>query len=163
MARRDAGAADPPAVDDLPLLNPPDFPDCMVCGPANPEGLHLRIHRDGSDAVARYTARATQIGYPERVHGGLIGMLLDEMLVYAGAPHGLWGMTAKVGYRLRRPIPVGVELSLRGRMVQRSDRGFRSVATIHLPGEVLAAEGEGTCVIWRPPEAPAGDGHGVEG
>ena len=111
-------------MDDLPLLNPPDFPDCLVCGPANPEGLHLRIHRDGTDAVARYTPRATQIGYPERVHGGLIGMLVDEMLVYAGAPHGLWGMTAKVRYWLRRPIPVGAELTLRGRLVQRSERGL---------------------------------------
>jgi hypothetical protein len=73
------------------------------------------------------------------------------MLVYAGAPHGLWGMTAKVRYWLRRPIPVGEELTLRGRMVQRSDRGFRAVATVHLPGEVLAAEGEGMCVIREAP------------
>ena len=45
------------------------------------------------------------MGYPDRVHGGLIGMLVDEMLVYAGAPHGMWGMTAKVRYWLRRPSP----------------------------------------------------------
>ena len=67
-------------IDELPLLNPPEFPHCLVCGPANPDGLHLDIHRDGTDAVARYTPKATQIGYPERVHGGLIGMLVDEML-----------------------------------------------------------------------------------
>ena len=139
-------------MDDLPLLNPPEFPHCLVCGAANPEGLHLRIHRDGTDAVARYTPRATQIGYPERVHGGLIGMLVDEMLVYAGAPHGLWGMTAKVRYWLLRPIPVGLELTLRSRLVQQSERGYRAVVTIHLPGEVLVAEGEGMCIIR---EAPA--------
>ena len=133
--------------DDLPLLNPPDFPDCLVCGPANPEGLRLEIRRDGTDAVARYTPRGTQIGYPGRVHGGLIGMLVDEMLVYAGAPHGVWGMTAKVRYWLRRPIPLGEELTLRSRLVQRSDRSFRAVVSIHLPGDVLAAEGEGMCVI----------------
>ena len=60
-------------------------------------------------------------------------MLVDEMLVYAGAPHGLWGMTAKVRYWLRKPIPVGPELTLRGRLVQRSDRGFRAVVSVHLP------------------------------
>ena len=38
-------------LDDLPLLNPPEFPDCLVCGPDNPEGLHLRIHRDGTDGI----------------------------------------------------------------------------------------------------------------
>lgn len=134
-------------VDDLPLLNPPEFPDCLVCGPANPEGLRLEIRRDGTDAVARYTPRATQVGYPGRVHGGLVAMLVDEMLVYAGAPHGIWGVTAKVRYWLRTPIPLGAELTLRGRLVQRSDRGYRAVVTIHLPADVLAAEGEGMCVL----------------
>ena len=137
-------------MDDLPLLNPPAFPDCFVCGPDNPDGLGLLIHRDGTDAVARYTPRTSHIGYPERVHGGLIGMLVDEMLVYAGAPHGLWGMTAKVRYWLRKPIPGGDELTLRGRLVQRSERGFRAVVSVHLPDGTLAAEGEGMCVI-RPP------------
>ena len=141
-------------MDDLPLLNPPDFPDCFVCGPKNPEGLGLRIHRDGTDAVARYLPHAAHIGYPERVHGGLVGMLVDEMLVYAGAPHGLWGRTAKVRYWLRAPIPVGQELSLRSRLIQRSTRGFRSVVTVHLPDGTLAAEGEGMCVIRQAP-APA--------
>jgi hypothetical protein len=77
-------------------------------------------------------------------------MLVDEMLVYAGAPHGVWGMTAKVRYWLRRPIPLGAELRLRSRLVQRTDRGFRAVVSIHLPGDVLAAEGEGMCVIREP-------------
>jgi acyl-coenzyme A thioesterase PaaI-like protein len=143
-------------VDDLPLLNPPEFPGCFVCGPENPEGLGLRIHRDGTDAVARFTPRATHIGYPDRVHGGLIGMLVDEMLVYAGAAHDVWGVTAKVRYWLRRPIPVGSELSLRGRLIQRSDRGYRAVVTIRLADEVLAAEGEGMCVIREGPRAAAG-------
>jgi acyl-coenzyme A thioesterase PaaI-like protein len=147
----------PERLDDLPMLNPPEFPGCFVCGPANPEGLGLRIHRDGTDAVARYTPRATQIGYPERVHGGLIGLLVDEMLVYAGAPHGLWGMTAKVRYWLRRPIPMGSELALRGRLVQRSERGFRAVVSVHLSDGALVAEGEGMCVIRQAP-GPTGSG-----
>jgi hypothetical protein len=144
-------------LDDLPLLNPPGFPDCLVCGQDNPEGLHLRIRRDGSDAVARYTPRTTQIGYPGRIHGGLIGMLVDEMLVYAGAPHGVWGVTAKVRYWLRRPIPLGAELRLRSRLVQRNERGFRAVVSIHLPGDVLAAEGEGMCVIREPAAVAAAE------
>lgn len=143
-------------MEDLPLLNPPACPDCFVCGAANPEGLGLQIHRDGTDAVARFTPRAPHVGYPERVHGGLVGMLVDEMLVYAGAPHGIWGMTAKVRYWLRVPIPVGEELTLRGRLVQRSDRGYRAVVTVHLPGDLLAAEGEGMCVVREPAAAGAG-------
>lgn len=137
-----------PAVDG-PLLNPPQCPGCLVCGAGNPEGLHLRIHADGTDAVARFTPRTVHQGYPDRMHGGLVGMLVDEMLVYAGAPHGVWGMTAKVRYWLRAPIPLGAELLLRSRLVQRSERAYRASVAIHLPGDVLAADGEGTCVIRR--------------
>lgn len=142
--------------DDADLLNPPQCPDCFVCGSGNPEGLGLHIFRDGTDAVATFTPRGTHSGYPERLHGGIIGMLVDEMLVYAGAPHGIWGMTAKVRYWIRKPIPLGATLTLRSRLVQRSDRGFRAVVAIHLPDEVLAAEGEGMCVLRSRPR-PDGD------
>jgi hypothetical protein len=128
-------------------LNPPQCPDCFVCGQGNPEGLGLLIRRDGTDAVAVFRPRPVHQGYPERLHGGVVGMLVDEMLVYAGAPHGLWGMTAKVRYWVRRPIPLDSELSLRGRLVQQSDRGFRAVVSIRLPDDSLVAEGEGMCVL----------------
>lgn len=128
------------------VLNPPQCPCCFVCGADNPEGLALRIERDGDDAVAVYAPRSALQGYPERLHGGLVGMLVDEMLVYAGAPHGLWGVTAKVSYTLRRSIPLGATLTLRGRMTQRSGRGFKAAVTVHLADGTLAADGEGTCV-----------------
>lgn len=133
----------------LPLLNPAEFPHCYVCGAGNADGLGLRVYRDGTDAVARYSPRPYQEGYPARFHGGLVGLLVDEMLVYAGAPHGVWGMTAKVRYWLRTPISMDAALELRGRLTQRGDRGFRAVVSIHSPDGTLAADGEGMCVVWN--------------
>ncbi len=52
----------PDNLDDLPLLNPPEYPNCFVCGPANPAGLHLRVHQDGTDAVAIYSPTPEQEG-----------------------------------------------------------------------------------------------------
>jgi hypothetical protein len=43
------------------------------------------------------------------------------------------------------PLEV-VELTLRGRLIQKSGRGFRAVVSIHA-GDVLVAEGEGMCVL----------------
>jgi len=134
-------------MEDLKLLNPPECPDCFGCGPDNPRGLRLRIYQDGTDAVATFVPDAELSGYPDRMHGGVVGLLVDEMLVYAGAAHGLWGMTAKVRYWVRKPIPLDATLTLRSRLVQRSERGFRATVAIHLPGDVLAAEGEGMCVL----------------
>jgi len=129
------------------LLNPPEITHCFVCGSENESGLGLHVFRDGTDAVATWTPDERFQGWADRLHGGIIGLLVDEMLVYAGAPHDLWGMTAKVRYWLRKPVPLeGVELTLRGRLVQKSDRGFRAVVSVH-SGGVLVAEGEGMCVL----------------
>jgi acyl-coenzyme A thioesterase PaaI-like protein len=133
-------------------LNANETPHCFGCGPANPRGLQLEIFQDGTDAVATFTPTPDLGGWPDRLHGGVIGLLVDEMLVYAGAPHDLWGVTAKVRYWLRKPIAFGDELTLRSRLIQQSERAFRATVAIHLPGEVLAAEGEGMCVLRRAPD-----------
>ncbi len=134
-------------MNELRLLNPPQCPDCFGCGADNPRGLQLLIYADGTDAVATFVPDSQLSGYPGRMHGGIVGLLVDEMLVYAGAPHGIWGMTASVRYWVRKPIPLDARLTLRSRLTQRSERGFRATVAIHLPGEVLAAEGEGLCVL----------------
>ena len=139
-------------MDQTPVpINVQEYPHCFVCGGENASGLGLHIYRDGFDAIASFTSNSSHQGYPERLHGGLVGLLVDEMLVYAGAPYGLLGMTAKVRYWLRKPIPIGETLALRSRLMQQSDRGFRATVTLHLPGDVLAAEGEGMCVLRRGP------------
>ena len=81
-------------------------------------------------------------------------MLVDEMLVYAGAPHGVWGMTAKVRYWLRRPIPRRGADAARP-LVQRSERGFRAVVrstspTTASPPRARACASSASC-----PLAPA--------
>lgn len=136
---------------DLIPLNAGATPHCFGCGADNARGLRLEIFKDGTDAVASFTPTPDLGGWPDRLHGGVIGLLVDEMLVYAGAPHDLWGVTAKVRYWLRKPILFGEELTLRSRMIQRSSRGFRATVAIHKPGEVLAAEGEGMCVLRSAP------------
>lgn len=135
-------------MDELPILNPPEYPNCFVCGPANDAGLGLIVRRDGDTAVARYRPLAHQEGYPARFHGGLVGLLVDEMLVYAGAANGLVGMTARVSYRLRRPIPMDAELDLRGRLTSTNSRGFKAEVEIALTDGSLAADGTGTCVSY---------------
>lgn len=146
-----------PSLDDsgiaLPVLNPPDYPDCFVCGSANPEGLHLVVHRDGEEALARFSPRDLHQGYPGRFHGGLVGLLIDEMLVYAGLAQGLVGMTASVSYRLRKPTPLDAEIELRSRVDSKRSQGYRASVELLVDGE-LVAEGSGTCILL--PDPPAG-------
>ena len=134
-------------LDTLPVLNPPQFPHCFVCGPENPDGLHLVVHRDGTEAVAEYRPRPTHEGYPDRFHGGLVGLLVDEMLVYAGAAQDLWGMTAKVTYALRAPISPSDHLLLRSRVTSDGSRAFRAEVDVRIVDGEMAAQGEGMCVL----------------
>lgn len=127
-------------------LNPTTFTGCFVCGLDNPRGLRLVIVRDGDAAVARYVPRDHEIGYPDRFHGGLVGLLVDEMLVYAGVARGVWSMTARVAYRLREGIAPGTPLDIRAEATRMRPRAFVASVTLTCEGRVVA-DGEGTCVV----------------
>lgn len=130
----------------MPLLNPPGFTGCFVCGLDNPDGLRLPIYRDGDEAVTWIRPTLHHVGYPDRFHGGLVGLLVDEMLVYAGVCHDLWGMTARVEYRLRAPIAVDAPVEVRASLTRRTRGAFRAEVRVTTP-EGLAADGAGMCVI----------------
>lgn len=111
------------------------------------------VHRDGEEAVARFMPKELHQGYPSRFHGGLVGLLVDEMLVYAGLARGLVGMTASVSYRLRAPAPLERELTLRSRVDSQSGRAYRASVEVAVEDR-LVAEGSGTCVLV--PDPPPG-------
>ena len=96
-------------------MNPQDDGNCFACGPHNPGGLHLQFERDGKAG-----ARSTIVldpkyqGYSGIAHGGMVMMLLDEVMAHASGMVGEKGMTASVSVRFRKPVPVGIELTLHG-------------------------------------------------
>jgi acyl-coenzyme A thioesterase PaaI-like protein len=56
--------------------------NCFGCGLENPEGLQLKIFRDGDSndrLVGSFTPRPTMGGFPQIVHGGLQFTALDCM------------------------------------------------------------------------------------
>ena len=127
------------------LLNPTAFTGCFVCGLDNPRGLRLRIVREGDEAVARHVPGPAEVGYPDRFHGGLVGLLVDEMAVYAGVCHDVWSMTARVSYRLRDGVAVGAPLDVRARVTRRMRSAFVAEVVLTVDGAVVA-DGEATCM-----------------
>ena len=75
-----------------------------------------------------------------------MGLLVDEMLVYAGVCVGVWSMTARVSYRLREGIPPGTPIDIRAEVTRMRPRAFVAVVALRCDGR-LVAEGEGTCVV----------------
>ncbi len=84
---------------------------CFGCGPQNPIGLGLTFHWNGKVHEALWTPKQEHQGWADRVHGGLLALVLDEVLSRAALEtHGLHWVTAELTTRLHAPAAVGEPL-----------------------------------------------------
>jgi acyl-coenzyme A thioesterase PaaI-like protein len=93
-------------------------PSCLVCGDERPDGLGLRFEQqaDGS-VVAEFDCSAVFQGYPDRLHGGVVAMLLDAAMTHCLFAYNVAGVTAKLGIRYYRAVTLGVPAPVRARIV----------------------------------------------
>jgi acyl-coenzyme A thioesterase PaaI-like protein len=94
---------------------------------------------DGS-AECRYTAPEHLAGAPGVIHGGVQATLLDEVMGHAvrvaDEDQDLDIATVDFALRYRRPAPVAVPLTIRGRLLRSEGRDF------FVTGEIVAPSGE---------------------
>jgi acyl-coenzyme A thioesterase PaaI-like protein len=122
---------------------------CMVCGVENQFSLRGRFFvTDSGELVGVFKPRQEHQGYPGRLHGGMVGALLDETIGRAINPaHGdTWGVTVKFTMRLRQPVPLDREVKVIGRITRDSGRVFEGTGELILEDGTVAAEAEGTYV-----------------
>jgi uncharacterized protein (TIGR00369 family) len=123
---------------------------CFVCGESNPAGVHVRFYEqeDGS-LLARFTGADHHQGYPGRMHGGVITAIMDETMgraIMIARGEAIWGVTAELTLRFRKPVPLGVELTASGRIVSEKSRAFEGAGELYLPDGTVAVEGSGKYV-----------------
>jgi acyl-coenzyme A thioesterase PaaI-like protein len=97
---------DIPATIDAHMPGPSEFHhDCVVCGAGNPGGLQLR-YEIGPDGVATSSWLPSQSyqSYPDRIHGGVLAMLLDSAMVHALWSRGVAGVTVEMKIRYLRSV-----------------------------------------------------------
>jgi len=97
---------------------------CFGCGLDNPEGLHIRIYRDGDRTdrlVGTYTPRETHGGFPQVTHGGVQFAALDCMAGWVTlilrSSGRLMPLTTKASIGYHRPARLGAELHLSAEIV----------------------------------------------
>jgi len=91
---------------------------CFACGPRNSIGLHLEFTWTGDVYSTRWTPTQEHQGWADRVHGGLLALVLDEVLSRAALErHGLYWVTAELTTRLRCPARIGDALVLTAQVV----------------------------------------------
>src|SRR5436190_12992717 len=100
----------------------PNSAGCYVCGSSNPRGLGVRFDREGEAVTARFVPHRDHCGYHDRVHGGVMAALLDEVMGWA--PSVLkrrFCVAAEIIIRYLKPLPIGKPVTIRGEMT--ADRG----------------------------------------
>jgi acyl-coenzyme A thioesterase PaaI-like protein len=111
-------------------------PASLVGGELNPFAMGARYFRDGDEAVGRVTLGPCYEGPPDRVHGGVICAVFDEVLGCVFRATGTAsGFTGELTVRFEAPAPLGVELEFRGRLV--GSKGRRQF----LEGEATGPDG----------------------
>jgi uncharacterized protein (TIGR00369 family) len=123
---------------------------CFVCGESNPAGVHVRFYEMADGSVeAHFAGQDHHQGYPGRMHGGVISAILDETIgrvIMTLRGETVWGVTAELSVRFRRPIPLGIELVAVGRLTRETTRVFEGEGQILLPDGTVAAEASGKYV-----------------
>lgn len=132
---------------------------CFACGPANPQGLHLKFVYDKERQTATARVHLTQLheGPPGHIHGGIIATLLDEAMSKLNRPLNALAMTRHMEIDYLRPSPLYVDLLLVGQHVSRSTnedgtpgRKLFHTAELRNSEGVVLARSKGVFVVLDP-------------
>jgi acyl-coenzyme A thioesterase PaaI-like protein len=147
---------------------PDDLSHCYGCGRLNEHGHHIRSYWDGDESVALFTPLPFHIALPGFVYGGLIASLIDchSTGTASAAAHRRAGremgtepalrfVTASLHVDYLRPTPLGVELSIRGKVEEISNRKVVVTSTVSAQGDVCA---KGRVVAVKMPSAMEASG-----
>ena len=141
---------------------PDDLSYCYGCGRLNEQGHQIKSYWDGDETVAHFTPKSYHIAIPGYVYGGLIASLIDCHGTGTGAlasyrnegrepgtepPFRFVTASLHVDYLL--PTPLGVELELRGKIIELKGRKVVSEITVSANGKVTA---KGKVIVVQMPE-----------
>ena len=120
---------------------------CFVCGLKNVAGLQASFFEleDGSLA-ALFTPQAQHQSYPGRLHGGIAATILDETIgraIMISNGGDSWGVTLELTVAYKKPVPLGVELKVIGRITGEGSRLFSGSGEILLPSGEIAVTAQG--------------------
>jgi acyl-coenzyme A thioesterase PaaI-like protein len=127
---------------------------CWGCGPANPDGLHIRSFpknsdesRAGGEVVAEWRPEKKYEAFDGVLNGGIIGTLLDchcnwtaayHLMKRAGEDHPPCTVTAEYTIKLLRPTPTSGLVFLSAKVVEISDDRATVEGTLSANGKICA-------------------------
>ncbi len=120
---------------------------CFGCGPANPQGLHIRSFETEDGLRAEWTPSPHHEAFAGALNGGIIGTLLDCHSNWTAAMHLMrkqgrttppCTVTAEFHVRLLRVTPSRGPLQLRARVVESTADSATVEAVVEAEGQTTA-------------------------
>ncbi len=138
---------------------PDNYSHCYGCGKLNESGMHIKSFWDGEESVCRYTPPPHYTGgFPDKIYGGMIASLIDCHSAGTAAAARLREdgfslgerplsrfVTASLKIDYLKPTPSGIELEVRGRVVEIKNRKVIIHSEVIADG-VVTAKGEAVMV-----------------
>ena len=129
-----------------------DNQGCYACGSANSEGLRMKFSLDeNEDLVSEFTADKRHQGFDGILHGGIMALVLDEMMVNLTWIKGYNAVSAEINVRLKKPVRTGQKISLRSRIVCEEKKLIKTEAQAFGPDGKLVAEAKAVCIKIQKP------------
>jgi acyl-coenzyme A thioesterase PaaI-like protein len=135
------------------LLELPHTTGCLVCGIGNAKGLKLSLFIDPATGTVHvdFSPKPEHIGFQGIAHGGMLGTVLDEAMVWAAT----WNLRrfcycGEMSVRFRRPATVGEKLHLEARVELSRPKIVQAAATIRTPDQGIVAAASGKYVPMSP-------------
>ena len=120
---------------------------CFGCGPANPDGLHIRSIPKNGEVVAEWKPEKKYEAFPGVLNGGIIGSLLDchcnwtaayHLMKKAGQDQAPCTVTAEYAIKLTRPTPTNGPVFLAAHVVESTNDRATVEGTLTAGGKVCA-------------------------
>lgn len=121
--------------------------NCLVCGIENDFGLKTKFYEtENKELIGIFTPHDKLQSYPGVLHGGISATILDEtigraIMMYGG--QSTFGVTIELNVKYKKPVPLGVELKVIGRITQDKGRIFEGTGELLLPSGEVAVSAEG--------------------
>jgi uncharacterized protein (TIGR00369 family) len=135
----------------MKILAPNPTNGCFGCGGTNPHGMKLTFEQDDENRriIGRFRLGPTYQGAAGFLHGGIIALLLDEVMGKVNRLSGARAVTAELSVEYLKPILVDQEIVIEGHEIERKGRNLFHVGEIRNEAGVLLARGKGRFVVRR--------------
>jgi acyl-coenzyme A thioesterase PaaI-like protein len=142
---------------------PDDVAHCYGCGRLNEHGHQIKSYWDGNETISHFTPEKYHTAVPGYVYGGLIASLIDchgtgtaalaayraENRDYDSLPPFRF-VTASLQIDFLKPTPLGVELELKGKIIEIKGKKVVTEITLSANGIITA---RGKVVAVKMPES----------